>query len=106
MVDPETILLSQAERGKKAERLLNDEMFVEAFDSVEKHILSMFRNAPLRDEEGVIKTKYMLHLLSLVKGAVTQVVRTGQLAEKQLEERRRGVREVLGDVWHSRRSRR
>lgn len=106
MVDTETILLTQIERGKKADRLLQDEMFVEAFDSVEQHILKMFRTAPIRDEEGIVKAKYLLHLLGLVKGAVTQVVRTGQLAEQQLEERRRGVKQYLGDVWRSRQSRR
>lgn len=106
MVDAEQVLLKQAERGKKADRLLKDEMLVEAFDSVEEHILKMFRDAPLRDEEGIVKAKYLLHLLRLVKGAITQVVRTGSLAEVQLDERRRGVRQVLGDVWRSRQSRR
>lgn len=106
MVDTEQILLKQAERGAKADRWLKDEMTVEVFDAVEKHVLHMFRTAPLRDEEGIVKTKYLLHLLGLLKGAATQVARTGALAEQQLEERRRGVRQVLGEVWRSRQSRR
>jgi hypothetical protein len=105
MVDTEELLSKELERASKAERLLKDPMFNEAFQVCEDHILQMFRSAPLRDEEGIVKAKYLLHLLSLVKGAVTQVVRTGQLAEKQLEERRRGVT-WLGDVWKSRQSRR
>lgn len=106
MTDPEQILLKQLDRGVRAKRLLEDEMFVEAFASVEEHVLQMIKTAPLRDEEGVIKAKYMLHLLSLVKGAVSQVAQTGRLAELELERRKRGVTDYLGDIWRTRQRRR
>ena len=105
MVDSENVLLRQIERGEKAHRLLEDEMLQEAFALVEQKIRKMFDDAPLRDEEGIVKSKYLLHCFRLVKGAIEQAVQTGQLAEKQLADKRRGVR-WLGDVWPSRQSRR
>ena len=104
-MDAEQILLKQIDRAGKAERLLNDELLIEAFTLVEAHIMNMFKSAPLRDEEGIVKVKYMLHLLGLVKGALEQAVKAGELATHALEEKRRGVT-WLGDVWRSRQSRR
>jgi hypothetical protein len=89
-------------RGAKAERLLNDPTLKEAFDLVEGHIIGMFKNAPIRDEEGVVKTKQLLHSLSLVKSALEQAVRDGKIAQHTLDEQKRGVKQFLGDVWQSR----
>jgi hypothetical protein len=95
---------AEVTRGAHAERLLNDPLLKEAFELVENHILAMFRNAPLRDSEGVVKSKQLLHSLSLVRGALEQAVRDGKVAAHTLEERKRGV-SWLGDVWQSRRQR-
>jgi hypothetical protein len=90
------------ERGARAERLLNDDMLKEAFTLVENHILSMFRTAPIRDDEGIVKAKQLLHSLGLVRSALEQAVRDGKVAANTLEEQKRGVRQFLGDVWQSR----
>ena len=90
------------DRGAKAERLLDDAMLKEAFSTVENHILTLFRTAPLRDEEGIVKSKQLLHCLTLVRSALEQVVRDGKVAANTLEEKKRGVKSFLGDVWQSR----
>jgi hypothetical protein len=88
------------DRGARAERTLKD--LEEPFALVESHILGMFRTAPLRDDDGVIRTKQLLHCLTLVRSALEQAVRDGKIAANTLEEQKRGVRQFLGDVWHSR----
>lgn len=92
----------EMERGAKAERLLADPLLKEAFSLVENHILGIFKSAPIRDDEGIVKAKQLLHSLSLVKSALEQAVREGKIAAFTLEEQKRGVRQFLGDVWQSR----
>lgn len=92
----------ELERGAKAERLLADPLLQESFAMVENHILMMFRSAPIRDEEGIIKAKELLHSLTLVRSALEQAVRDGRIAANTLEEQKRGVRQFLGDVWQAR----
>jgi hypothetical protein len=93
------------ERGSRAERLLADPLLKESFDLVENHILSMFKSAPIRDEEGVVKSKQLLHSLTLVRSALEQAVRDGKVAANTLEEERRGIRTYLGEVWKGRQRR-
>lgn len=97
MVD-EIKLAEEVQRGDKAEKLLNDPILQDAFRQCEEHITKMFKDAPVRDEEGIVKAKYLLHSLSLVKSALEQTLRNGKLSAKTLEDRRRGV-SYLGDIW-------
>lgn len=90
------------DRGAKAERLLNDPTLKEAFELVESHFIGMFKSAPIRDNEGVVKIKQLLHSLTLVRSALEQAVRDGKIAQHTLEEQKRGVRQFLGDVWQAR----
>jgi hypothetical protein len=95
---------SVIDRGAKAERLLNDPLLQEAFDLVRVHFLSMFENAPLRDDDGIVKARYLLHSLGLVRGALEQAVRDGKIELQTLEDKKRGV-SWLGDVWQQRKKR-
>lgn len=101
----EFVARAALERGAKAERLLNDPLIAEAFSLVETHIVGKFKDAPIRDEEGVIKAKYLLHALSLVRRVFEDAVRDGKVAERALEDKRRGIH-FLGDIWPSRKPRR
>lgn len=97
-------LNNEVERGQKAEKLLKDPMLIEAFETVEKQILHMFSSARIGDEKSILKAKDLEYALSLVRRALEQVFKTGQLAAHDLEQKRRGVT-WLGDVWQNRRSR-
>jgi hypothetical protein len=96
---------SDVDRGVRAERILEDELVKEAFQLVEDHFIGMFRRAPLRDEEGVIKAKQLLHALTLFRRVFEDALRNGRLAEQALSEKRKGV-SFLGDIWQSRQPRR
>lgn len=78
-------LQEQLSRGIKAERLLTDEMFVEAFNSVEQAILQKWRDAPIRDTEGQHELKLMHKLLQEVKAVLEATITDGKLAGEELK---------------------
>ena len=95
-------LRQQVDRGLKAESLLRDPFIQEAFDLVESHILQKFKDAPIRDEEGVIKAKQLLHAFSLVKGAFESAIKDGEAAKLRLDPKKMGV-PFLQDISNWRR---
>ncbi len=98
-------LRKDLDRGARAERILKDELVLEAFQIVEKHIFGKFKEASVRDDEGVLKTKQLLHAASLFRRVFEDAVRDGQIAATMLERMRKGTDQFLGDVWKSRRPR-
>jgi hypothetical protein len=90
-------LREDLERGSRAERLLTDPLIVEAFGLVESHIIGKFREAPIRDEEGVVKAKQLLHCLTLFRRAFEDAVSNGKLAANALDPKKRGA-PFLGDM--------
>jgi len=92
-------------RGAKAKSLLEDPLLSEAFSLAEKAILDKFRSAP--DDEQVVRSKQLLTALTLVRRVLEQALHDGKVAERTLEEERRGV-SFLGDVrelWRKRNQR-
>ena len=67
-------------RGSHAEQLLRDELFNEAFDTVESAIIDKWKTCPIRDREGEHELKLMLVLLGDIKGYIVEVMNTGILA--------------------------
>ena len=86
----------------KAKALLEDPLLSEAFSLAEKAILDKFRSAP--DDNGVIRSKQLLTALTLVRRLLEQAISDGKVAERTLEEQKRGI-SYLGDIWQSRRKR-
>lgn len=95
-------LSEQLARGAKAKALLDDPLLSEAFRLSEEAILGKFKTAP--DDAGVIRSKQLLTALTLVRRILEQAVSDGKVAERTLEEQRRGI-SYLGDIWPSRRKR-
>ena len=79
-------LYEESQRGERAEKLLGNDLFVEAFDKLREAILNSIEEAPIRDRDGVHELKLMLKVLKDVKGHIIQVVETGQMAKIQLEQ--------------------
>lgn len=89
----------QIARGAKAKALLADPLLSEAFALAEKAILDKFRHAP--DDLGVIRSKQLLTALTLVRRLLEQAISDGKVAERTLEEEKRGI-SYLGDIWRNR----
>jgi hypothetical protein len=92
----------QIARGAKARALLEDPLLSEAFGLAEKAILDKFRHAS--EDDQVIRSKQLLTALTLVKRLLEQAISDGKIAERTLEDEKRGV-SFLGDIWRSRRAR-
>lgn len=76
-------------RGAKAEALLNDEIFKDALDSVEKAIVDKWRDSPVMDKDGQHELRLMLKAFLDVKKNIEEHVRTGKLATAQFNEESR-----------------
>ena len=92
----------QLARAAKTKSLLDDPVFREAFELAEHAILDKFRSAS--DDSGVVRAKQLLTALTLVRRLLEQAISDGKVAERTLEEQRRGI-SFLGDIWQSRRKR-
>ena len=92
----------QLARAARAKALLGDPLLREAFEMAEAAILAKFKSAP--DDSGVVRSKQLLTALTLVRRILEQAISDGKVAERTLEEERRGI-SYLGDLWRSRRKR-
>jgi hypothetical protein len=95
-------LSEQIARGAKAQKLLEDPLLREAFELAEKAILDMFKRAAQDDQ--IVRSKQLLTALTLVKRVLEQALSDGKVAERTLEDEKRGI-SFLGDIWRSRRAR-
>ena len=91
-------LRKQIDRGAKADKWLNDDMYVEAVEAVRSAIISKWSASPLRDVEGQHELRLMLKILDDVTGYVKKAAKDGQFAVAQLERERRNVRERMRDA--------
>ena len=96
-------LNEQIERGSRAQKILDDHIYQEAWTAVEDHITNMMKTCPLRDDEGLLRARNLLHCLNLVRSALEKTLADGKVAASELEQKR-GV-SYLGDIWPSRRKR-
>lgn len=81
--------MNAIERAQKAQHILNDPIFQEAFDSVRQALLQKFESAPVNDLEGMGKVRLCLKLLSDVKANLVAIVNDGKVAEFEMEEKKR-----------------
>lgn len=71
---------TEISRGERAERLLKDELLIEAFETIDSAIIEKWRNGPLRDQEGAHELRLLMKCLTDLKGYIKEVVQTGKLA--------------------------
>lgn len=98
-------LSDQITRGAKAQKLLEDPLLREAFELAEKSILDMFKRSAA--DEQIIRSKQLLTALTLVRRVLEQALSDGKVAERTLEDEKRGI-SFLGevrDVWRKRNQR-
>ena len=78
-------LAAQAERGRHAKALLEDELLVEAFEKVDAFYMDAFRNSGAEEIETRERAWTALSLLKDVRAAIEGVARDGRVAATTLE---------------------
>lgn len=74
-------------RGDRAEQLLNDELYVECFDTVEASLKSRWEKTSYKDEGERENIWRMLKALGMVRTQLQSVAQTGQVARQSLASR-------------------
>lgn len=83
----------EIDRGERARRILNDELFNEAFQLIRTNLLDNIENLSDSDERGVLHCKRMLHATNEVRRFFTTVMETGKMAKIQMEQK--GIKKMF-----------
>lgn len=71
-------------RAQRAKYLLDNEVFVDAFDQIKAEISEQWKSSPARDVEGREKLWLMLRMLERVQACLTATMDGGKLARAEL----------------------
>lgn len=74
--------------GDRANEVLENEAFIQAFDDIENEVIEQWKNSPARDEAGREKLWTYLMLLKKLKAQITTTLETGKLAKLDLEHKK------------------
>lgn len=74
-------------RGDRADQLLNDELYVECFDTVESNLRKRWEATSYKDESERENIWRMLKALGMVRTQLQSVAQTGQVARQSLAQR-------------------
>tara|TARA_A100000171_G_C2088522_1_gene123310 strand:- start:181 stop:459 length:279 start_codon:yes stop_codon:yes gene_type:complete len=77
------------DRSAKAEALLRNELFVEAFEYLDEQFIEAWKTSGVDDVDAREKLFYLMQALGAVKGYFSSVVEDGKLAKAQLDEFKR-----------------
>jgi hypothetical protein len=84
-------LPKDVERGSRAQTLLTDPLFSEAFENVRTAIHEKWEACPLRDRDGAHELRLMLKLLGDVRAVLESTIVDGKVASAELERLNRRV---------------
>jgi len=85
VVDEHKLLRDQA-RAVGAQALLENDLFNEALESIERDLIAAWKATPARDTDGRERCWSAIQQLGKIKGFVETVLRDGNLASAQLKE--------------------
>ncbi len=71
-------------RANRAEAILKDPIYREAFENVRQAIFTRIENTPVRDAEGLQQLRLMLKLLRDVEANMTEAVNNGKVEALRL----------------------
>lgn len=77
------------DRAAKAEALLRNELFIEAFEYLDEQFVEAWKTSSIDDEEAREKIFHLMQALGAVRGYFQSVVEDGKMAQAQLDEFRR-----------------
>lgn len=95
MRDEEKIALAN-----KASRLLNDVVFLMAFDGVRQAILLNMENCSVSDKEGLHELKLMLKLLKDLKANIEAFVADGKLSAINIEREKVSIAKAARRIFN------
>ena len=73
-------------RGERAEKILNDELYKEAYTKVKEHIIEAMQTSPLSDETTHNRLVIALQVLSQIEKSMTSIMQTGKMAKMQVND--------------------
>ncbi len=82
----EIALTRAAERAARAQRLLDDELLVEAFDTLDRDYLKAWRATAARDTDARERLWQAVQVVAKVRDHLASVVGSGKLAQRELAE--------------------
>lgn len=74
--------------GARAREILDNEVFSEAFDAIEREVIETWKNSPPRAEADRERLWQYLTLLTKVRTHISNTMETGKLAELELNHKR------------------
>lgn len=72
-------------RGEQAKAILDNELFIEAWNTVEEGIIQRWKDCGVKDIDSQHELKLMLLVLSEVRRYIQFTAETGQMAKIQLD---------------------
>lgn len=83
--DEERQLIRERDRGHRAGRIVQDEIFVEAVSNMRQRFMDEWQNSPIRDSEARERIFLMVRILDRLVLDLTSVMETGQSANMTLQ---------------------
>jgi hypothetical protein len=84
---------AKAQRGYRAQELLNDPLIVEAKAHIEAELWRLFRSAVPSDAESLAFIKSMQYMHDKYFAFLTNAVNDGKLAQVEIERRKKTLKE-------------
>jgi hypothetical protein len=82
----EFALTKAAERGARAQRLLEDDLLVEAFETLDRDYSRAWRATAARDTDARERLWQAVQVVAKVRDHLIRVVNGGKLAQRQINE--------------------
>jgi hypothetical protein len=81
-------ILAEIKRGDDAKKILENKVYIEAFETVKNNIIDAMNTSPLGDDKTNNRIVIALQNLSQIEKALTDVMQTGKMAKIQVEDKR------------------
>ena len=81
--------LTEIKRGERAAEVLNNELYIEAFNKVREGIIQSMAVSPLGDAETHNRLVIAMQLLNQIEKSLKDVVQTGKMSAMQTSDKRK-----------------
>lgn len=85
--------------GDRAKEVIENEVFVDAFEQIQNEVIEQWTNSPARDAEGRERLWTYLQMLKRLQAQLQQTMESGQLARLDLEHKRT-LMDKAKSLWH------
>lgn len=92
--------MNEQQRAEHAKRIIEDEVFKQAFNEVESGIIAAWRDAPIRDTQGQHELKLMLTCLQNTRKCLENTLISGKLAEIETSANNVASRKISGSKFY------